>query len=186
MPNWPNGTPYGNSLVMTNVLGSVTATTIPGYLMMFYLVFTKTEFRPSWTALLGFFPMIEYWGMICCTFYCTTWGPENTALAFCLQIPAHVLMTSRQITCNFTREPMDWFVKTPLWFLLFPINKYAGLPVHEGYVAAFIFFVTVCTYLEFAVSTINQITSHLGINALTPVNHALPKVDAGEKKTRVA
>ena len=44
-----------------------------------------------------------------CTFYCTNWGPQNTDLAFCLFIPAHVLMTSRQITCNFTREPMDWF-----------------------------------------------------------------------------
>lgn len=50
---------------------------------------------------------------------------------------------------------MHWFVKTPLWFLLFPINKALGVPVYEGYVAGFIFTMTLLTYLNFAVSTIN-------------------------------
>jgi len=72
-----------------------------------------------------------------------------------LIMPTHVLMSSRQITCNFTREPMHWFVKTPLVFLLFPLNKYLGVPVHEGYVAIVIMAVTTMIYLEFAVSTIN-------------------------------
>lgn len=50
---------------------------------------------------------------------------------------------------------MHWFVKTPLVFLLFPLNKYLGVPVHEGYVAIVIMAVTTMIYLEFAVSTIN-------------------------------
>jgi len=50
---------------------------------------------------------------------------------------------------------MHWFVKTPLVFLLFPLNKYLGVPVHEGYVAIIIMAVTTMIYLEFAVSTIN-------------------------------
>jgi hypothetical protein len=70
-------------------------------------------------------------------------------------MPATVLMTSRQITCNFTRDVMHWFPKTPLWFLLFPVNLAFGVPVYEGYIAGFIFAVTTLTYLEFAVSTIN-------------------------------
>jgi len=50
---------------------------------------------------------------------------------------------------------MKWFVKTPLWFLLFPLNKFLEMPVYEGYLAGFVFAVTALTYLEFAVSTIN-------------------------------
>jgi len=77
---------------------------------------------------------------------------------------------------------MHWFVKTPLWFLLFPINKALGVPVYEGYVAGFIFTMTLLTYLNFAVSTINQITGHLGINCLTPTPHPLPDRTAKDIK----
>jgi hypothetical protein len=72
-----------------------------------------------------------------------------------LIMPSHVLSSSKQITCNFTREKMNWFPKTPLWFLLFPLNKIAGIPIAEGYVASLIFLATLLSYINFATSTIH-------------------------------
>lgn len=122
MPNCPDGTTFGDSHLVSWI-NTVTASIVSmGIITQIYLVLVYTKFEPRLSALLGFFPMIEYWGMTYCTFWCSTWGPKNSGLGFLLLMPTHVLMTSRQITCNFTREPMHWFVKTPLLFLLLPLN----------------------------------------------------------------
>jgi len=107
MTEWttPDGSrPLGQALLTSTVIITLPLLAFPGLLLQICSAYMHTENKPKWKAILGFFPMIEYWATVYCTFFCSTWGAENSGLAFLLLMPAHVLMTSRQITCNFTRD----------------------------------------------------------------------------------
>lgn len=71
MTEWTayDGSPLGHSLLVSAILVICTSFAFPGYFIQMYLVYKYTDNKPKWKALLGFFPMIEYWGTIYCTFY---------------------------------------------------------------------------------------------------------------------
>lgn len=69
MPGCPDGTIFAESHLIGWINMISTCLTIPGIMIQIYLVLCYTKFTPAYSALLGFVPMLEYWGIIYCTFY---------------------------------------------------------------------------------------------------------------------
>lgn len=60
----------------------------------------------------------------------TDWAWSHAGYVTIMMIPVFSLINSRQIVCNVTDMNMDWFPKSTLWYLLFPINRLLPKYVH--------------------------------------------------------
>ena len=63
-------------------------------------------------------------------------------------------MNSRQIVCNVTDQAMWTVPYSPLWYLVFPVNKIMELGFDEGYLALAVFLITLGWYMHFVLGTI--------------------------------
>lgn len=106
--------------------------------------------------------------------------------------PTISIMNCRQIVCNVTHQESYWFPFTPLWYLLFPLNRllpqfvkkmpsYAiglngqSLFIDEGYVALIVTLMTSFWFIIFATGTIGQICETWDIWCLTIKPESLKK-----------
>ena len=77
--------------------------------------------RVIWTTV----PLLFYFGAIWIMFTCSDWAWDHPGYAVLILFPAYSLINSKQIVCNFTKMRMQLIPGSFLWFLLFPINRYA-------------------------------------------------------------
>ena len=124
-------------------------------------------------ALWGTIPLTFYFGSFATLFLTTDWAWENPGHAMILLFPAYSLINSKQIVCNFTHMKMNLIPGSFLWFLLFPVNRYAialipalepysrgfladgtSVLLTESYVAVIVFTITFTWYLAWCASTI--------------------------------
>lgn len=102
----------------------VTSSSIQAFLC-FHNVFRTCRDEDLKRACLGVTPCVLWLASSVILFSCTEWAMEHPALALLLMSPAFSLINSRMIVCTFTKMQVQPFALIFLWYLLFPINRFA-------------------------------------------------------------
>ena len=104
-------------------------------------------------------PLFMWWGVIYSTFTYSEYAWENPAIATMVIFPTQSLITCKQIVASMTRQKLPAFPKTPLIFLLLPLNVYCrdnGIGhIKDEWMLGTIFAITLNILITWAASTIN-------------------------------
>lgn len=136
-----------------------------------YNALTHTKQRPRFMVLLGLIPLLLLASMFVLIFTFTEWAWTHCGYVTLMSTPVIGLINSRTIVCNFAGMTVDYLPKTPMWYLLFPLNHLPSfvadcpftavqqgsgskLLVDEGYLALFVFVVTASYYFWWVTGTI--------------------------------
>jgi hypothetical protein len=113
-----------------------------------------TKLKPRVLVFKGLVPMLMSLSTVIILFSYTEWAWQHPSYVILMVCPLFSLVNSRQIVCNVTDQAMWTVPYSPLWFLVFPVNKVMALGYDEAYLALAVFLITLGWYMHFVLGTI--------------------------------